>query len=55
MTSSATTKAQIQDSESAYPQIFVICKLLGLGKGLVLLIQSFRISMTQGNNRIFFF
>lgn len=33
-------------------QIYIICKWLGCMEGLVLLIQSCRISITQGNNRI---
>jgi hypothetical protein len=36
----------------AYPNIYPICELLELVKGLVLQNQSCRISMTQGSNRI---
>ena len=36
----------------AYSQISIICKWLGCMKGLVLLIQSCKISRIQGNNRI---
>jgi hypothetical protein len=32
--------------------MYIICKWLGPVKGPVLLFQSCRISMTQGNNRI---
>ena len=48
MTGSATTQAQIQVFELILPNI---CELLELMKGLVLQIQSSRISMTQGNSR----
>ena len=43
---------QIQGSDLAHPKICIICEWLGCMKGPVLLIQSCRISMTQGNNRI---
>ena len=36
----------------ALPKIYIICKLLKHVKGPILKIQSCRISMTQGNNRI---
>ena len=49
MTSLATKQAQIQDSEMVYPKIYIICKPWRCVKGPVLLIQSCRISMTQGN------
>ena len=49
---SATTQAQIQGSEMAHLQISIICEGLGCMNGLVLLFQSCRISMTQGNNMI---
>ena len=49
MTGSATTQAQIQVFELILPNI---CELLELMKGLVLQIQSFRISMTQVNIRV---
>ena len=41
-----------QGSELSHPQICIICKLLGCMQGPVLLIQSCRISTTQGDNRI---
>jgi hypothetical protein len=52
LTSSAATQAQIQDFELAHPKIYIIYELLGITKGLVLLIQNYRISMTQSNNRM---
>ena len=36
-----------------HPNIYPIYELLECMKGLVLQIQNYRISMTQGNNRIF--
>jgi hypothetical protein len=42
----------IQSYELAHPKTYTICEPLELIKGLVLLFQSCRISMTQGNNRI---
>ena len=36
----------------AHPNIYIICELLGCVKGLVLLIKTCKISMSQGNNRI---
>ena len=38
--------------ELAYPNIYSICEFLKCMKGLALEIQSCKISMTQGNNRI---
>ena len=52
MTNSATTQALIQGFVLAHPNIYPIYELLACVKGLVLQIQSCRISMTQGNNRI---
>ena len=43
---------QIQGSERFHLQIYIICKGLGCMKWPALLIQSGRISMTQGNKRI---
>lgn len=40
------------DLDFVYPQIYIICELLWYMEVLVLLIQSCRISMTKGNNRI---
>ena len=45
-------QAQIQGFELAHTKIYIICELLEHIKGPVLLIQSCRISMTQGNNRM---
>ena len=42
----------MQGSELAHPKIYIIYELLGCVKGPVLLIQSCKISMTQGNNRM---
>ena len=50
--SSAITQAQIQGSELTYPQIYIIYERLGHLKALVLLIESFTISMRQDHNRI---
>ena len=44
--------AHIQGSELSHPNIYIICKGLGIKQGPVLLFQSCRISMTQSNNRI---
>ena len=52
LTNSATIQAQIQGFELAHPNIYPIYELLECMKGLVLQIQNYRISMTQGNNRI---
>lgn len=49
LTNSATTQAQIKAIELAHLKVYLIYKLLEHVKGLVLKIQSFRISMTQGN------
>ena len=47
-----TTQAQTQDTEFAQPSIYPRYELLEHMKGLVLQNQSYRISTTQGNNRI---
>lgn len=52
LTSSATIQVHIRGFELAHPNIYPIYELLEHVKGPVLQIQSFRISMTQGNNRI---
>ena len=52
LTCSVTSQVQIQGFEWAHPNIYPIYHLLEYMKGLVLQIQSCRISMTQGNNRI---
>jgi hypothetical protein len=49
---SATTQAHIQGFELADPNIYLIYELLERVKWLVLKIQSCRISMTQGNNKV---
>ena len=49
LTSSATTQAWIQGSETAHS---IICEQSGYMKGLDLLFQSCRIFMTQGNTMI---
>ena len=49
---SAATQAQIHGFELVHLNIYPIYELLEHGKGPVLWIQSCRISMTQGNNRI---
>ena len=49
---SATTQAQIQGSELAYPNICPIYELLKPVKEPILHIQSYRKFRTQGNNRI---
>ena len=49
---SATTQAQIQDSELAHTNILLVYDLLQLVKGSVLQIQICRITMTQGKNKI---
>lgn len=54
LTNSAITQAQIQGFEVAQPNIYPIYELLEHLKGSVLQIQSWRVSMTQGNNRIAF-
>lgn len=50
--SSATTRALIQGFDLTHPKICIICKLWGRVQGPVLLIQSFRIFMTQGSRMI---
>jgi hypothetical protein len=52
LTSPNISQAQIQGFELACPSIYPIDKLLECMRGLVLQIQSFRISTTQGNKRI---
>lgn len=52
LTSSATTQAQTQGSELAPTKIYIFYEGLGQVKGAVLLIQSYRIFMTQGNRKI---
>ena len=52
LTSSDTSQAQIQGFELAHPNIYPIDELLKYMKGPVLQIQNYRMSMTQGNNRI---
>ena len=52
LTNSTTTQTQIQHFELFHPNIYSIYELLEHVKGPVLQIQSCRISMTQGNNRI---
>ena len=50
LTNSITTQGQTQGLELAHPNIYSTYELLELMKVLVLQIQSYRISMTQGNN-----
>ena len=50
MTNSITTHGQIQALGLAQPNIYSIYELLVNMKRLVLQIQNYRISMTQGNN-----
>lgn len=45
-------REQIQDFKLAHPNFYPIYKLMEHVKGLVLQIQSFRISMTKGNYSI---
>ena len=45
-------QAQIQGAELAHPSIYPIYELLEHVKRPVLQIQSYRVSMTQGDNRI---
>ena len=49
---SATTRLKSRTLCWFTPKIYIICELLGYMNELVPLIQTFRISMTQGNNRI---
>ena len=51
--SSDTSQAQIHSFESAHPNIYPIYELLVHMKGPFLQIQNYRISMTQGNNKVF--
>ena len=52
LTSSATTQAQIQGFELAHSKIYIICELLESVIEPILLIQSCKSSMPQGNNSI---
>jgi hypothetical protein len=52
LTNSATTQGQIHSFEFARSNIFSISELLEIKKGLVLQIQSCRIAMRQGKNKI---
>lgn len=52
LSSSDTAQAQIQDFELDHPSIYPIYELLEPVKGLGLKSQSYRISMTQSNNRL---
>ena len=52
MTISDAPQAQIQGFQLVHPNIYPIIDLLECMKGLVLQIQNYRISMTQGNSRI---
>ena len=51
MNNTATCQAQNQGSELSHPNIYLTYELLAQ-EGPVLQIQSCKISMTQGNNRI---
>jgi hypothetical protein len=51
-TNSVASQAQIQGFELAHPNIYPVYDLLECMKGLVLQIQSFMISMTQGSSNI---
>jgi hypothetical protein len=51
-TSSDTSQAQIQCFQFVHPNISSINKLQACKKGLVLEIQNYQISMTQGNSRL---
>ena len=51
LTSTYTSQTQIQGFELTHLNIYTISELLECRKVLVLQIQSYRISMTQGNNR----
>jgi hypothetical protein len=50
LTNSATSQTQIQSLELAQPTIYPIYELLEYVKEPVLQKQSYKISMTQGNN-----
>ena len=52
LTRSNTSQAQIQDFELAHPNIYPIDELLEYMKGLVLQIQTHRVSMTYSNKWI---
>ena len=52
LTSSDTSQAQIQGFELAHPNIYPMDELPECIKRLVLQIQNYRVSMTQGNNKI---
>lgn len=49
---SGPTQVQIQGFGLVHLKIYTVYELLECMEGLVLLIQSYRISVTQGNNRI---
>jgi hypothetical protein len=53
LASSDTSQAHIQGFELANANIYPIDELLEYMKGWVRQIQSYRISMTQGNNSVF--
>jgi hypothetical protein len=52
LTSTYTSQTQIQGFELTHLNIYTISELLECRKVLVLQSESYRISMTQGNNRI---
>lgn len=52
MTNSAATQDQVQGFELADPNMYLIYELLEHKKGLFIGIQSCRISMSQGNNKM---
>ena len=49
---SSTTQDQIQGFELGHSNIYPICELLEPVKGQVLQIQSYGVSMTQGNHSV---
>ena len=51
LTGAVLESSGLNNFELVYPNIYPIYELLEHMKGLVLQIQSYRISMTQGNNR----
>lgn len=52
LTNSDTSQVQMQGSELAHPNTHPINELLEYMRVLVLMIQNYRISMTQGNNTL---
>lgn len=52
LTNSFTTQAQIQGFKLTHPNIYPILEILEHVKQPILQNQSYRISMTQGNDRI---